>query len=192
MQKNKALTKTLNALEDSKEDGKIRFGDVIDALEHRGFGPFLIGFSLIMILPTGAVPLVPGICAAFVILFSAQILIGRSTPWTPQKLRDISFEYENYQSVIEKARPTTEFIDRFFHGRMEFLTGKAAKYLIATLSILLSVLIIVLGAVPFFAALPASAILFFGLAMTVKDGLMTLIGLTIITILLFVFPQIIG
>lgn len=192
MSKQKALTETLEALEQSKDGGEIYFGDLIDALKHRGFGPFLIGLSLIMILPTGAVPFVPGICAAFVILISGQILIGRSTPWIPKKLRNLSFEYKNYKSALEKARPTTEFIDRFFHGRMQYLTGDVAKYVIATLTILLSIAIIVLGAIPFFAAFPASAILFFGLALTVKDGLMTSIGLGIVIALLVVFPQIVS
>ncbi|MAF97073.1 MAG: exopolysaccharide biosynthesis protein exod [Micavibrio sp.] len=178
----KALTDTLNALMEESEGDKISFGDVAQALNHRGFGPLLIAPALIGILPTGAIPLMPDILAAFIFLMSAQLIYGRKYPWIPKRLEHFSFDRAQYENAVKKTRPYTEWIDSFFHPRLKFLTGHIAQILIALLCIILSGVIILLSFIPFAASIPFAAVLLFGLALAVHDGLLTAIGIAFVAI----------
>ena len=170
------LTDTLEAIESETEGDSISFHDLVTALNRRGFGALLIGPALITILPTGAIPGVPALCAVFIILVAAQVVLGRKHPWLPKKLKDMSFNRDKYLKGIQKAKPYTKRIDGFFHPRLRFLTHEASERVISLLCVFLSVAIIVLGFIPFAAMLPASAILLFGLGLSVHDGLLTAFG----------------
>ena len=74
---NKALTETLEVLKEETKGDKISIGDIVEALNHRGFGPLLIGPSLLVVMPTGAIPGIPSLCALLIILIAAQIAFGK-------------------------------------------------------------------------------------------------------------------
>ena len=176
MTKQMNLTETLETIKNDTKGDKITFEDLVASLNHRGFGALLIGPALITVLPTGAIPGVPALCALFITLIASQIVIGRSYPWLPERLKKISFSRETYKSAIQKSRPYTEWIDGFFHPRLEFLTRETAQRIIALLCVFLALVIIAIGFIPFAPLLPASAILFFGLALSIHDGLLTAFG----------------
>lgn len=182
------LTDILEAIEDKSSGTKIDFDEMVEALKHRGFGPLLIGPALIVVLPTGAIPGVPSLCAIMIILISGQLVFGKRFPWIPQRLKDISFERKKYQDAVKKAKPYTEWIDGFFHPRFKFLTEDIAQRIIAVICIALSLLMIAFELVPFAAALPALAILLFGLSISIHDGLLTLIGLILMVCAVSIIP----
>lgn len=188
----KALTDVLDTIEESSDNSKISLNEIVDALAKRGFGPLLIGPALITILPTGAIPLVPGLCATIIFLIAGQILIGKKHPWFPKKLLNISFNRSTFEKGHKKIRPYAEHIDAFFHPRLEFLTRQTAQRVIAFLCLILSVIIIIFGAIPLLPAVPASAILFFGLGLTVHDGLLTSLGLVTVIATLLCIPIVIS
>ena len=182
------LTDILEAIEDKSSGTKIDFDEMVEALKYRGFGPLLIGPALIVVLPTGAIPGVPSLCAAMIILISGQLVFGKRFPWIPQRLKDISFERKKYQDAVKKAKPYTEWIDGFFHPRFKILTEDIAQRIIAVICIALSLLMIAFELVPFAAALPALAILLFGLSISIHDGLLTLIGLILMVCAVSIIP----
>lgn len=184
----KALTDTLQTIQDKSQGNEISFDEINKALEHRGFGPLLIAPALIAILPTGAIPGIPALCAIFIILISSQFALGRQHPWLPKRLKNISFSKEKYKAGFKKAKTYTEWIDQFFHPRFEFLIQRPAQRLIAILCVLLAMGIIVIGFIPFAAALPSSAILLFGLGLSVRDGLLTAIGFIFLTATIVAIP----
>lgn len=184
----KALTDTLQAIEDETEGEKISFGDIVEALNHRGFGTLLIAPALIGVLPTGAIPLMPNVITLFVILIASQILLGRTYPWMPKRLKSFSFDRETFKKSVKKAKPYTEWIDGFFHPRLKFLTGDLAQRVVAFFCIFLAISISILGFVPFAAAIPCFAILMFGLGLTVHDGLLTGIGFLIMGVSFAAIP----
>jgi len=183
-----ALTGTLEALNDETTGEEVSVVDVVEALNSRGYGPLLIGPALITILPTGAIPGVPAVCALLIIFISAQILIKKSHPWLPKKLRDFNFKREKLLSALNKAKPYTQKVDKLIYPRIRFLTGDAAKPVIAISSILLSLAIIVLGFIPFLAALPAAGILLLGLGLSGRDGLFVILAFLICLISLSIVP----
>lgn len=184
----KALTETLETLQDKIEGEKISLGKIVEALNSKGFGSLLVGLSLILVLPTGAIPMVPALCAIFIMLVSVQILVGRDYPWIPKKLDNMKFNFSKYKNSVEKVKPYTKWIDRFFKNRLEFLTNNGGKKVVALITILLSAVIIGIGFIPFLPMLPGLAILFFGLGLMTHDGLMTALGFVVLAIAGAVIP----
>lgn len=184
------LTDILHAIADKTSGEKINLIDIVEALKYRGFGALMMAPALIVVLPTGAIPGMPLLCGILIILIASQLLVGKNFPWLPQQLKSISFKRSKYKTAIDKAKPYTEWIDSFFHPRLKMLTGEIAKRTIAFLCIGLAIMLIAFGFVPFAAALPATAILLFGLALSVHDGLLTLVGLIIMAISISVIPYI--
>ena len=183
-----SLTEALDMLKRDTRGQKISFGDIVETLNHRGFGALIIAPALITVLPTGAIPGIPALCAIFIILIAAQLVFGRSHPWIPKRLDKMSFSRKKYEQAVEKARPYTQWIDRFFHPRLQFLTRKVAQRIIAVICVLLSLIIIVVGFIPFIPMLPALAILMFGLGISVHDGLLIAFGFIAMGIAFAVIP----
>lgn len=171
------LTKIIFSLLNDTHSKEMRVGDIFQTIQHRGFGALLVAPALLIILPTGAIPGLPAICAVFIILISLQDLSGQSQPWLPNKLKNVSFSREKFESGFEKIKPYTKKIDKYVHHRLEFLAkSRVSKLLLAVFSILLSIGIIFLGFIPMLSALLALPILFFSLGMSIRDGLLIAVG----------------
>tara|TARA_B100001989_G_scaffold251684_1_gene231497 strand:- start:1172 stop:1762 length:591 start_codon:yes stop_codon:yes gene_type:complete len=174
-----ALTQTLEVIKDDTKGQKIDVAELVEVLNSRGFGPLLVGPAIIIILPTGAIPGMPSICALLIIFVSAQILMGRSQPWIPKSLKSFSFSREKFLEALSIAKPYAQKIDKLIYPRFKFLIQDSLKPIIAIISILLSIAIMILGFIPFAAALPASGILLLGLGLTARDGLLFAISFII-------------
>lgn len=188
MTKKNGLTGTLAAIEQEANGKAITINDIVRAVQKRGFGPLLIGPALIIVMPTGAIPGVPAVCALLILLVAAQLLIGANHPWLPKKIGQFSFSKEQFSQGFKRFRPYTAAIDDFFHPRFEMLTRHLAQQVIAALCILLSIFIIVLGFIPFAPWLPALAIVLFGLGLSMHDGLLTFSGLLVVLAGLSLIP----
>ncbi len=175
-----SMTEALEAIRDETDGEQITVADLTAALRRRGFGALLVGPALITILPTGAIPGVPALCGVFIFVVSVQIVFGRSHPWLPKRLKTISFSRSKYSAGVQRVRPYTVWIDQFFHPRFEFLTTRPAQRVIAVVCVFLSVAMIVLGFIPFAPAILGVSILFFGLGLSVRDGLLAAIGFLLV------------
>jgi hypothetical protein len=173
------LTEFLEQLRHKISGDGISLGDIVAAFKQRGFGPLLLAPALIALLPTGAIPGVPTMCALFICLVNGQQLVGLEHPWLPGRLRRFSIGQDKFDSALAKAKPVTKRIDRFICVRWTELIEPPIGYLITLLSIGLALLMIPLEVVPFAAAVPALAIAFFALALIAKDGALIIIGLMI-------------
>lgn len=182
------ITQTLKDVLEQTQGDEISMSDLVEVLNHKGFGPLLIAPSLITVLPTGGIPGVPAICGVFIIFVAAQMLMGRSCPWLPKKLGNISFSRETYEKSVKKAEPYTKKFDSLFHPRLEYLTNKIAQRIIAFVSILLSIAMISIGFIPFAPAMLALVILMFGLGLSVHDGLLTALSVLPMIGALIVLP----
>jgi hypothetical protein len=172
------LTATLKSIKEDTEEGeKISIGDMVKALNSRGYGALLIGPALITVLPTGAIPGVPAITSILIALVSVQILAGKKEPWIPNKLKNFSFSRKKFINGLERVKPYTKKIDNFFYPRLEFLVSHKIQPVIALVCLMLSACILTMGWVPFLAMIPASAILFMGLGLSARDGLLVIISL---------------
>lgn len=173
----KTLTDTLQILESETGGNTVVFKDLAQALNRRGFGPLLIAPAILIILPTGAIPGIPALCGVFIFLMASQILMGRHHPWLPRGIKNFSFERSKMVKAINAARPYTQKADKFIRPRLKFFTRDIATPVVAAICAVLSLAIIFMGFIPMLPALISLPILFFGLGISAKDGVMTLLGL---------------
>ena len=179
-QKEGKLLSLLRQISDNAEGDKIKFSNVVKAIEHRGFGALLIVPALLVILPTGGIPGLPTLCAIFMILISGQIVMGQSHPWLPKKIRNYAVPKDKFDKAVEKCEPVLKAISRVIKPRLKIIVvPDIAKRSIAVLIILLSVACSALELVPFAAFFPGATILMLAIGLTFRDGAFVVVGGTL-------------
>lgn len=168
------VTDVLRQVLDKTSGEKIKFGEIVELLESRGFGSLFMAPALIALLPTGAIPGIPSICGIAIFLIAVQILLGNQHPWIPEKFREITFQREKLVRAIKKIEPATKKLDRWFKPRLSFLTEGFAKRLIALLCAIVGLSMIPLEVIPFAAALPALAVVLLAIGLIANDGVVIL------------------
>ena len=177
----------LDRLDKAADEGSsVSLGSVVNAFGARGYGPFLIAPALLVLTPLGAIPAVPSLLAMLIVLFSVQMTFGRDQMWLPETVKKWSVSREKVAASVDKLRPTADRLDRWFHGRLEWLTEGLAVRIAAAACALLALTVPPLELLPFASAAPMAAIAVFGLALTVKDGALMLaaIGLMIAAVVI--------
>ncbi|MDB5491037.1 MAG: exopolysaccharide biosynthesis protein exod [Micavibrio sp.] len=183
----------LTAIVDAVEHGahgstKISVGQLMEAIESRGFGALLLLPALLTFLPTGGIPGVPGICAIMIILISGQMLMGQRHAYIPKKIKDLSIRRKKLETLLEKSRPTLKFLDHFVTQRFSFMFQPLTERIIAGVSILLAITFFPLAFIPFAVLPSAAAIVLMSLGLLSRDGLLVMIGLGMILVLFFMVP----
>ncbi|MCG8602862.1 MAG: exopolysaccharide biosynthesis protein [Verrucomicrobiales bacterium] len=173
------LTEILSDLHEGFEEDKITMGEIVAHFEDRGFGPLLLVPALIAVLPTGAIPGVPAVCAALIILICGQLLFGKHHPWLPKKIREFSFSKSKFESGFEKVKPWTKRFDKLLKPRLQFLTRDTGTRIVALISIALALLMIPLELIPLACAIPGVSIACFAIGLSAKDGLFSLLALIV-------------
>lgn len=169
----------LDRLQELGEDAgadPVQLGDVIDAMGHRAYGPFFILFPLIDISPVGGIPGLPTAMAALMILLAVQLLIGRKQLWLPGFVRRRGLKGEKLVKVADKTRPIARRMDKWFHGRLSVLTRGPMVKVAAVAVIALCLTVPPLELLPFASTAPMVAIMAFGIALLVRDGVLMLIA----------------
>jgi hypothetical protein len=172
------LTAIVTTLENKATKSRVSFGDILKNLKNRGFGPLLVIPAMLVIMPTGAIPGMPIICGLFMIAISAQMAFGMPL-LLPKRMLKFSMDKKKFVSALEKIEPVTRVVDKVTHPRLKFLTTPIIERVIAFIIILLSMMIMAVGVIPFAVVPPAFAILLFAVALMSKDGLLMGAGLCV-------------
>jgi hypothetical protein len=172
----KNLSSVLGTLTTEIDDDQTTIGNIAERFKDRGFGPLLLVPSLVVILPTGAIPLVPALAGLIISFVCIQMLIGREHPWLPKQLKQLSIPKSKLQKAVRHAKPYTKKIDKVLRKRLSFLVNPFSKRLTALLCLLLSLAMIFIGFIPMLPATVALPIFLFGLGYIVQDGLVIAIG----------------
>lgn len=171
------LTECLDEVEEDCEDGDPTIGELVDDLAANGYGPILMLISVLVILPTGMIPGVPGVAGALLVLLGGQMVAGRARPWIPRRLREFKIDHDRLHAAVDRCRPAARWISRFLEERLEVLAGSGpARRLIGVCLIVVGIAMLAIGfvpGVPFVVGLP---VLLFGLGMTSRDGAVVLVG----------------
>lgn len=151
----------------------IALGELMAALEHRGYGLLLILFALPNLIPNP----IPGLSAVFGVplaILSAQIILQQPHPWLPSWLARRGIKREAYQRIVGRAAPTLTRIERILKPRFPIMLEPLAMSLIAGLCLVLSLLLIL--PIPLTGMVLAAPIVLFGLALMQRDGVCALIA----------------
>ncbi|MCX2523262.1 exopolysaccharide biosynthesis protein [Larsenimonas rhizosphaerae] len=175
------LTGLLEALDEQVDARKkeVTLGDVVSIFKGRGFGPLITLPALIAWLPTGAVPGVPSCCGIMIALVSIQLMLGKSSPWLPKRLREVSFGRDKLETVMDKVTPVTRRVDRLIKPRMEWIVDDGALRVLAAFTTLLGIAMIPLEVLPFAAAVPGVTLTLIGVGVAARDGAAVMLGLVI-------------
>lgn len=183
------LTSIANAVENGSKGSRISVGDLIKSIESRGFSALILLPALLTMLPTGAIPGVPAICAILIITFAGQRLFGLKQVYLPAKLMKLSFSKSKLDSILKRSKPTLKFADRFIESRLGFMCNLITERIVAGLCILLAITFFPLAIIPF-AVLPSCiAIILMALGLLARDGLLVIIGITVIGGVIFMLPH---
>ncbi|MHA7835225.1 MAG: exopolysaccharide biosynthesis protein [Algiphilus sp.] len=177
------LEDVLNQLQlaDLDGDGKVSLREIFETFGTRSFGPVLLILGLIQALPTGGIPLMPDVIGLLTILLFAQMLIKPQRPWLPSRLMRLTIPQQLLDRSIRRARPWIQKADRLFRKQLGFLhNNRPALAALSGAGVATGALIIVMGFVPFAAAIPALSLICFGIGLTAEDGLPILLGYAII------------
>ena len=173
-----SLSGVLDRLQDRGGGATVSVGDLLRAFGRPAFGPVLLVPSLIAILPViGALPGVSLSMAAMSVLLTVQMLFGRSVPWLPQKLRDISLPADKLDTAIDVARPWVKRLEKLFKPRWTFLAEPPFRWLEALLANVLAAGMMIGALVPGGIVPPAVAMIVLALGLTTKDGLVVFVAL---------------
>ena len=174
--KSRTLTSILEGMVVDVAEDKVTIGHIVSHLKHRGFGPLLLIPALLVILPTGAVPMVPAAAGMLIAFVCVQMLIGHQSPWLPRRLRDFSLSKSRLEKTVARATPYAKKIDRVLFKRFLFLVSPLSKRLTAVFCLLLSIAMITIGFIPMLPSMLALPIFFFGLGYIAEDGLVVATG----------------
>jgi len=172
-----AVERLLDRLQGESGGQDVSVGHILDTIGSRGAGPLLLVPALVAVSPVAAIPGLPTLLALVIVLFAAQILIGRQRIWAPDALRAREVEAGKVEKIAERLQPVAGLMDRFLARRLTWAAGGTATRVAAGAVILLCLLVPPLEVVPGAVVAPMLAIALIGLAMMVNDGIFMLIGL---------------
>jgi hypothetical protein len=157
-------------------NGRVSVADLMDAIGQRSFGPMLLVPSLIAVSPVGAIPGLPAITSAVIVLIAAQILIHHDHFWLPGWLQRRSMDARKMEKGLEKSRPVARFIDHLLRPRWTWMTHGPFLYAIAAFCLFIGLITPILELVPLGGIPPNAAVVAFSLAITARDGLWALMA----------------
>lgn len=151
---------------------RLSFTELAGHLEWRAWGGLLLIFAAINVLP-----LPPGTSVFFAIpllIVSAQMVIGRPSPWFPARLDKRGVNKQLLARLVDKIDWVEKRVERVFKPRLAGLTGATGARLIGLVCFLLALLAAI--PIPLFHVAPAAAIILFGLALIYRDGALVIVA----------------
>lgn len=173
------LSELIDRLVEDTSGEKVSLGELLDALHTRSYGPLLLAPGLLAASPIGAIPGMSILTGSIILLISLQILVGRKRPWIPKRLLEFEFDRDRLTRTREKIGPWLEWAERPVQSRWTALVEPPFTQIIAACCAVLALSFYPLALVPAGVFMPAVTICFFALALSARDGVLTLFALVL-------------
>ncbi len=152
--------------------GTLNVGEVMARFGPRAFGAVLFLFGLLNLVPWP-----PGgttITGIPLLLIALQIMVGVHTLWLPRQVTERDVDKGLVRQVLKRLLPVLERVEKFSRPRLDFVFGPVGDRVLGLVCALLAVVI----ALPIFGGnfLPAVAVTLLALSLTVRDGVLALMG----------------
>lgn len=167
---------------------QLTFTELAAQLQSSAWGGLLFIFAAINCLP-----LPPGTSVFFAVplmIVSAQMVIGRTSPWFPKRIDRRGVKKSELERLIAKIQGVEARIERVLKPRLGRLTGPTATRLIGIVCFLWALLAAI--PIPLFHVAPAAAILLFGLALIYRDGALVIVAAVAAVLALAVDALLVG
>lgn len=171
---------------------RVEMRQFFECFQEKGFGILLMIFALPSALPLPA----PGYSIPFGIilaLLAGQMLIGRHTPWLPDRMLKVSFSRKFLEKIIPAAVSFLSKTEKLVRPRLVFFTGRGMQVLPLLFVILMSVFMMI--PIPGTNTVPAMVVFMIGMGLAERDGLILClssfagIAATVVTVLIIRFGK---
>jgi hypothetical protein len=172
-----SIDEVIEELEEFAEHRRrVCIADILDEFGHRSYGPFLVILPLIDISPIGAIPGVPSLLALMIAIVAVQLMLHRDHIWMPDFIQKRTIRGRKLAAALKKVEGVAHFLDSCCAGRLAWLAHGVPVRIAALCIVLLCLTVPPLELLPFAASVPMIAIAAFGVALTVRDGLLMIVA----------------
>lgn len=166
------ISRRLSKLAEDASDGTVTLDWILAQLHERAFGLFLLVLALPCCIPF--LYGIPQIVALPLMFVSAQILLGRTSPWLPARLGARQVTQDSLQNLSDRARPWLEKIEALSSPRLGALTRPPLDRLVGLALVLFSASILV--PLPGTNTVPGFAVVLVAMGLLQRDGILVLAG----------------
>lgn len=166
------ISRRLEKLADDAESDSVTLAWVLGQLHERAFGLFLLVLALPCCIPF--LYGIPQIVALPLMFISAQILLGRTSPWLPERLGARQVTKESLQNLADRAKPWLERIEALSRPRLGALTHPPIDRIVGLALVLFSASILV--PLPGTNTVPGFAVVIVAMGLLQRDGILVLVG----------------
>ena len=145
---------------------------ILAQLHERAFGLFLLVLALPCCIPF--LYGVPQIVALPLMFISVQILLGRATPWLPQKLGARQVPRSSLSGLADRAGPWLRRIEAVSRPRLAALTRRPLDQLVGLALVVFSASILV--PLPGTNTVPGIAVVIVAMGLLQRDGILVILG----------------
>jgi len=166
------ISRRLFKLAEDAEGEAVTLDWILAQLHERAFGLFLLVLALPCCIPF--LYGIPQIVALPLMFVSAQILMGRTSPWLPERLGAREESKAGLQNLAERARPWLERVEALSRPRLAALTHPPIDRLVGVALVLFSASILV--PLPGTNTVPGFAVVLVSMGLLQRDGILVLLG----------------
>lgn len=156
---------------------QVTFGDIIDTVGSRSFGPVLMTIGILLLSPISGIPGVPTLSGLLILFISVQILVLKEGFWLPAWVLERHLPSDKLLKGIRFLEPAATFIDARLHPRLTVVVRGPGSYLLGGICVAIACAMPLMEIIPFSATAAGFALAVFGLAMISLDGLLALLGM---------------
>lgn len=161
------VSELLDATLDAWDQHKIGFGQLVDAIQERGFGALILLASLPCMIPI-PVGFMGGIFGTLLSLIGLQMLLGFEHPWMPGFVRRIQIPKTSVAKFVKVLDPWLERIEKLCKPSWTFFLNRHAHRFTGVLLVFLGIelaLPVPMTNMPF-----AIAMIGYAMALLERDG----------------------
>lgn len=160
---------------ESHPASKVRLGDLIDALGHRGQAILLLLLALPNALLLSAIPGVSTIFGLPMCFVALQMLIDLPNLWLPLTLRDKEIDRSVLDRIVKRSCIYLVKIEQYIQPRFTYFTYGFFSKIIAFFLLVLSVIIAL--PIPFGNFFGGWGVVLLSMAVIERDGIVAVLGM---------------
>ncbi|GGC02593.1 hypothetical protein GCM10011363_18970 [Marivita lacus] len=168
-----AISERLDALAAEAGTGTVTLGWVLEQLNERAFGLFLLVLALPCCIPF--LYGIPQVVALPLMLISVQILLGRRIPWLPKRLAARTVSSTDLHSLAQRAGPWLRRIETISRPRLGLLTRAPVDQVVGAALVLFSASILV--PLPGTNTVPGIGVVAIAMGLLQRDGILVILGM---------------
>lgn len=171
-----ALGTLVGKVEQRVDSGeKVSVGMIREVAGQRAAGPMLLFPALVLVSPLSIIPGVPTLVGISTVLIAGQIAFGRKQLWLPKWLAERCLPSKHGEKLLKFLKPVSEKVDAVAKPRWQVIVDGPLRRIGAGLCLMVGVVMPVMEVVPFTSTWAGVVVGTYGLAITVRDGLLAVV-----------------